>query len=70
MRIAFILFLLIFSMPAAAPAGDWPQILGPNRDGIAVDERIAAKWPADGLKTASGVADAARERQSNQKKRV
>ena len=27
-------------------AGDWPQILGPNRNGIAVDERIAENWAA------------------------
>ena len=27
-------------------AGDWPQILGPNRNGIASDERLIEKWPA------------------------
>lgn len=32
-------------------AGDWPQILGPNRNGIAVDEQLADAWPADGPKT-------------------
>ena len=26
-------------------AGDWPQILGPNRNGIASDERLIDKWP-------------------------
>lgn len=31
-----------------AGAGDWPQILGPNRNGVAVDERIAASWPDSG----------------------
>jgi outer membrane protein assembly factor BamB len=32
-----------------AGAGDWPQILGPERSGIAAaDERLAARWPADG----------------------
>ena len=25
-------------------AGDWPQILGPQRNGIAVDERIRTNW--------------------------
>lgn len=30
-------------------AGDWPQILGPERSGIAAaDERLADAWPADG----------------------
>jgi outer membrane protein assembly factor BamB len=31
--------------------GDWPQILGPNRNGVAVGERIASSWPGGGLKT-------------------
>ena len=31
-------------------AGDWPQILGPNRDGrAAADEKLADSWPKDGL---------------------
>jgi outer membrane protein assembly factor BamB len=35
----------------AAPArgGDWPQILGPARNGVAAaDEKLAAAWPATG----------------------
>jgi outer membrane protein assembly factor BamB len=33
----------------AAVAGDWPQILGPTRDGVAAaDERLADAWPAAG----------------------
>ena len=36
---------------SAAFAGDWPQILGPNRNGEAIDEHLADRWPADGLKT-------------------
>jgi outer membrane protein assembly factor BamB len=40
--------LLAFSL-ASARGGDWPQVLGPNRDGIAAaDERLAETWPADG----------------------
>ncbi|MGI9459194.1 MAG: hypothetical protein ACR2NF_04280, partial [Pirellulales bacterium] len=32
-----------------ALAGDWPQILGPHRSGIAdPDERLADTWPASG----------------------
>src|SRR5262245_50980031 len=32
-----------------AEAGDWPQILGPARNGAAAnDERLAASWPASG----------------------
>ena len=29
-------------------AGDWPQILGPNRDGIANDEMLLENWPSSG----------------------
>lgn len=35
-----------------AVAGDWPQILGPNRNGIATDERLATSWPAGGPRVA------------------
>ena len=34
---------------AGARAGDWPQILGPARNGIAAaDETLADEWPAEG----------------------
>ena len=34
---------------STAAAGDWPQILGPRRDGhAAADEKLAATWPAAG----------------------
>ena len=40
--------ILCFSMQSAR-AGDWPQILGPNRNGIAApDEQLADTWPASG----------------------
>jgi outer membrane protein assembly factor BamB len=32
-------------------AGDWPQILGPSRNGIAVEEQIANSWPKNGPST-------------------
>jgi len=37
---------------ACAQAGDWPQILGPNRNGIATGERLADAWPATGPRVA------------------
>lgn len=36
---------------AVAGGGDWPQILGPHRNGIAEDERIVAAFPAKGPPT-------------------
>jgi outer membrane protein assembly factor BamB len=35
---------------ATARAGDWPQILGPHRDGRAEGEKLSDSWPADGPK--------------------
>ena len=43
----FLLGLLI----GGARAGEWPQILGPNRNGVAVGERLADAWPEGGPKT-------------------
>jgi outer membrane protein assembly factor BamB len=44
--IGFCGWLLCLTIAAAALAGDWPQILGPNRNGIAGnDEKLASKWP-------------------------
>ncbi len=39
------------SRPGRLEAGDWPQILGPNRNGIAENEKIADGWPKGGPKT-------------------
>ena len=33
---------------SCAVAGDWPQILGPHRNGHAENERLLPQWPADG----------------------
>ena len=40
--------LIIAIMCSSVAAGDWPQILGPHRDGIAVGEKLLPKWPSDG----------------------
>ena len=34
--------------PGVVSAGDWPQILGPHRNGIAEGEKLREKWPAKG----------------------
>ncbi len=36
------------AIPNLVRAGDWPQILGPHRNGIAVDESLADSWPDSG----------------------
>src|SRR5687767_3619216 len=43
-------WLLILGMllANAAHAGEWPQILGPTRSGVAQDETLLAAWPAGG----------------------
>jgi len=43
----FLLGLLVGS----ARAGDWPQILGPDRNGVAVDEELADAWTEAGPPT-------------------
>jgi outer membrane protein assembly factor BamB len=42
------LLALLVLLAGQAKAGDWQQILGPDRNGIARDERIADEWPASG----------------------
>jgi outer membrane protein assembly factor BamB len=40
----------LFLLAAPAPADDWPQWMGPNRDGVWKETGILAKFPADGPK--------------------
>jgi outer membrane protein assembly factor BamB len=51
----FLILLLSIGYPAVASvdtkAGDWPQILGPHRNGVADAEQIADAWPTGGPKT-------------------
>ena len=42
--------LLTYLLAAPASAGDWPQILGPDRTGVAEQERLAERWPEAGPK--------------------
>lgn len=66
-RLSAILIVCVLgsSIPAEIPAGEWPQILGPNRNGIAVGEKLPdsfpAKWPPRkwDLKVGSGFAGVA-----------
>lgn len=46
-----LVFLSALCLANVVAAGDWPQILGPNRNGIGVDEKLADSWPDSGPKT-------------------
>src|SRR5262249_1992843 len=38
----------LFFLCACARADDWPQLLGPNRDGISLETGLAKSWPKSG----------------------
>ena len=44
-------FMLLSAAATAGLAGDWPQILGPHRDGVAQDETLLTNWPEPGPAT-------------------
>ena len=44
------MLLALLALASAARGGDWPQILGPNRDGKAHEESLLASWPKAGPK--------------------
>ena len=46
--LALLATFICFGQTVGARAGDWPQILGLNRDGQAQREQLPAKWPAAG----------------------
>jgi outer membrane protein assembly factor BamB len=47
----FLASLFLVVVPQILPAGDWPQILGPQRNGIAEGEKLAASWPTGAPQT-------------------
>lgn len=53
MRTQFQLFILSAAIVCgrSSLAGDWPQVLGPDRTGIAQNEKLADQWPAGGPRT-------------------
>src|SRR4051812_41135230 len=48
LRIATFLVCIAVCWGIGVRAGDWPQILGPHRNGAAEKESLAAQWPDDG----------------------
>lgn len=49
-RFVWMVVVAYFGSFSASFAGDWPQILGPERNGIAAGEQLAESWPASGPK--------------------
>jgi hypothetical protein len=42
--------VMSLSVLAAEPGADWPQFLGPARNGVYAEGELADKWPAGGPK--------------------
>lgn len=48
LRAALIPVFWLLCLAAGVHAADWPQLLGPNRDGIYAGKDLAAEWPKGG----------------------
>ena len=48
--VAVLASVAVVLTPFVAAAGDWPQILGPDRNGVAVGEKLTDRWPKSGPK--------------------
>src|SRR5207247_10563223 len=48
-RFGFIILLLL-GLLVGSPlrAGDWPQFLGPTRNGVAAETNLSVSWPKEG----------------------
>ena len=46
--LALLLLGAAFTASAAAPAVDWPQWRGPNRDGLSTETGWLTEWPKNG----------------------
>lgn len=40
--------VVLFAFAHSAFADDWPQFLGPNRDGVTCETKLSLTWPKDG----------------------
>jgi outer membrane protein assembly factor BamB len=49
-RRVYLLLALAVGLAGSAVAGDWPQWLGPNRDGKSTDKGLLKEWPKSGPK--------------------
>ncbi len=57
MRIVFIVLIGFIALSLAAPAADWPQWRGPQRDGVSQETGLLPEWPKEGPKPAWQVKD-------------
>jgi outer membrane protein assembly factor BamB len=44
----FALLLAVFALGSGAFAGDWPELRGPNRDGVSAEKGLPEKWSPKG----------------------
>lgn len=51
MRASCVMFVVVVAAGINAAGGEWPQILGPNRNGAAMEEALADSWPKGGPKS-------------------
>jgi outer membrane protein assembly factor BamB len=47
---SFVAIAVLYLLAAPASAGDWPQILGPDRTGVSQQEQLAEQWSPAGPK--------------------
>ncbi len=50
MRTSLLIMTSLLALPANLSAADWPQWLGPNRDGCSAETGLMTAWPKDGPK--------------------
>lgn len=50
MRRSVFIALMVVCLATAALGSDWPQFLGPNRNGVSPEKGLMRKWPAGGPK--------------------
>ncbi|MFO7900833.1 MAG: PQQ-binding-like beta-propeller repeat protein [Planctomycetota bacterium] len=50
MRTRWVVLAVLLVLAPAARGSDWPQFMGPNRNGTAPGERLVRSWPKDGPK--------------------
>lgn len=50
MRIFVLTLTVVLATAACVAMADWPQFLGPARNGVAPDAKLPRPWPADGPK--------------------